>query len=70
MGSLRVLRVLDRLIGERGTPQRIRRDNGPELPATTNIRSVLAKRRTCASPPSATLPKSYADLRRFYGLQT
>jgi putative transposase len=31
MGSLRVVRVLDRLIAERSTPQRIRNDNRPEF---------------------------------------
>jgi len=31
MGSLRVLRVLDRIIADRGSPQRIRSDNGPEF---------------------------------------
>lgn len=31
MGSLRVVRVLDRIIAERGAPQRIRSDNGPEF---------------------------------------
>jgi putative transposase len=31
MGSLRVVRVLDRIISERGIPQRIRSDNGPEF---------------------------------------
>jgi transposase InsO family protein len=31
MGSLRVLRVLDHIIAERGAPQRIRSDNGPEF---------------------------------------
>jgi putative transposase len=31
MGSLRVVRVLDRIIAERGVPQRIRSDNGPEF---------------------------------------
>jgi putative transposase len=31
IGSLRVLRVLDRIIAERGAPQRIRSDNGPEF---------------------------------------
>lgn len=31
IGSLRVTRVLDRIIAERGSPQRIRSDNGPEF---------------------------------------
>jgi putative transposase len=31
MGSLRVLRVLDQIIAERGAPQRIRSDYGPEF---------------------------------------
>jgi putative transposase len=31
IGSLRVVRVLERIIEERGTPQRIRSDNGPEF---------------------------------------
>jgi putative transposase len=31
IGSQRVLRVLDRIIAERGAPQRIRSDNGPEF---------------------------------------
>lgn len=31
MGSRRVLRVLDGIIAERGTPQRLRSDNGPEF---------------------------------------
>lgn len=31
IGSLRVTRVLDRLIAERGAPQSIRSDNGPEF---------------------------------------
>jgi putative transposase len=31
MGSLRVVRVLERIIAERGAPARIRSDNGPEF---------------------------------------
>ncbi len=36
LGSVRVIRVLERIIAERGAPQRIRTDNGPEFTAIRN----------------------------------
>jgi putative transposase len=44
MGSLRVLRVLDRLIAERGSPQRIRSDNGPEFTSRAYLAWSLDRR--------------------------
>ena len=44
MGSLRVLRVLDRIIAERGTPQRIRSDNGPEFTSRAYLAWSLEQR--------------------------
>ena len=44
MGSLRVLRVLERLIAERGAPQRIRTDNGPEFTSRAYLAWSLEQR--------------------------
>jgi len=44
MGSLRVLRVLERLIAERGAPQRIRSDNGPEFTSRFYLAWSLERR--------------------------
>jgi putative transposase len=44
MGSLRVLRVLDRIIAERGSPQRIRSDNGPEFTSRAYLAWSLERR--------------------------
>ena len=44
MGSLRVLRVLDRLIAERGTPHRFRSDNGPEFTSRAYLAWSLERR--------------------------
>jgi putative transposase len=44
MGSLRVLRVLERLIAERGTPRRIRTDNGPEFTSRAYLAWSLERR--------------------------
>lgn len=44
MGSLRVLRVLERLIAERGVPQRIRSDNGPEFTSRAYLAWSLDRR--------------------------
>ena len=44
MGSQRVLRVLDRIIGERGIPQRIRSDNGPEFSSRAYLAWSLDRR--------------------------
>lgn len=44
MGSLRVVRVLERLIAERGTPQRIRTDNGPEFTSRAYLAWSLQRR--------------------------
>jgi putative transposase len=44
IGSLRVTRVLDRIIGERGLPQRIRSDNGPEFTSRAYLAWSLDKR--------------------------
>jgi putative transposase len=44
MGSLRVLRVLDRIIAERGSPQRIRSDNGPEFTSRAYLAWGLDRR--------------------------
>ena len=44
MGSLRVLRVLDRIIAERGAPQRIRSDNGPEFTSRAYLAWSLERR--------------------------
>ena len=44
IGSLRVMRVLDRLIAERGSPQRIRSDNGPEFTSRAYLAWSLEQR--------------------------
>jgi putative transposase len=44
MGSLRVVRVLERLIAERGVPQRIRTDNGPEFTSRAYLAWSLERR--------------------------
>lgn len=44
LGSLRVLRVLDRIIGERGAPLRIRSDNGPEFTSRAYLAWSLKQR--------------------------
>jgi len=44
MGSLRVVRVLDRIIAERGAPQRIRSDNGPEFTSRAYLAWSLDQR--------------------------
>jgi putative transposase len=44
MGSLRVVRVLDRIIAERGVPQRIRSDNGPEFTSRAYLAWSLDRR--------------------------
>jgi putative transposase len=44
MGSLRVLRVLDRNIAERGMPQRIRSDYGPEFTSRAYLAWSLERR--------------------------
>jgi putative transposase len=44
MGSLRVIRVLERLIAERGVPQRIRTDNGPEFTSRVYLAWSLERR--------------------------
>jgi putative transposase len=44
LGSLRVLRVLDRIIAERGAPQRIRSDNGPEFTSRAFLAWALDQR--------------------------
>jgi len=44
MGSLRVVRVLDRIIAERGVPQRIRSDNGPEFTSRAYLAWSLYRR--------------------------
>jgi putative transposase len=44
MGSLRVVRVLDRIISERGIPQRIRSDNGPEFTSRAYLAWSLDRR--------------------------
>jgi putative transposase len=44
MGSLRVVRVLERLIAERGAPQRIRSDNGPEFTSRAYLAWSLERR--------------------------
>jgi putative transposase len=44
VGSLRVLRVLDRIIAERGSPQRIRSDNGPEFTSRAYLAWSLERR--------------------------
>lgn len=44
IGSLRVLRVLNRIITERGAPQRIRTDNGPEFTSRAYLAWSLERR--------------------------
>ena len=44
MGSLRVLRVLERLIAQRGAPRRIRTDNGPEFTSRAYLAWSLERR--------------------------
>jgi len=44
IGSLRVLRVLEHLIAERGAPQRIRTDNGPEFTSRAYLAWSLERR--------------------------
>ncbi len=44
MGSLRVVRVLERLIAERGAPRRIRTDNGPEFTSRAYLDWSLERR--------------------------
>ena len=44
MGSLRVLRVLDRIIAERGSPQRMCSDNGPEFTSRAYLAWSLDRR--------------------------
>jgi putative transposase len=44
MGSLRVVRVLERLIAERGAPRRIRSDNGPEFTSRAYLAWSLERR--------------------------
>ena len=44
MGSLRVVRVLERLIAERGVPRRIRTDNGPEFTSRAYLAWSLERR--------------------------
>lgn len=44
IGSRRVTRVLDRLIAERGSPQRIRSDNGPEFTSRAYLAWSLNQR--------------------------
>lgn len=43
LGSLRVLRVLGRIIAERGAPRRIRSDNGPEFTSRAFLAWALAR---------------------------
>jgi putative transposase len=44
IGSLRVLRVLERIIAERGAPRRIRSDNGPEFTSRAYLAWSLERR--------------------------
>jgi putative transposase len=44
MGSSRVVRVLERLIAERGAPRRIRTDNGPEFTSRAYLAWSLERR--------------------------
>ena len=44
LGSLRVIRVLERLIAERGVPQRLRQDNGPEFTSRAYLAWSLERR--------------------------
>jgi putative transposase len=44
LGSLRVVRVLERLIAERGVPRRIRSDNGPEFTSRAYLAWSLERR--------------------------
>jgi putative transposase len=44
LGSLRVIRVLEQIIAERGAPQRIRCDNGPEFTSRAYLAWALDRR--------------------------
>mgnify|MGYP003343869484 FL=1 len=44
IGSLRVLRTLDRIIGERGAPLRLRCDNGPEFTSRAFLAWALERK--------------------------
>jgi putative transposase len=44
MGSLRVIRALEQIIAERGAPQRIRSDNGPEFTSRAYLAWSLERR--------------------------
>jgi putative transposase len=44
LGSVRVIRVLEQIIDERGTPQRIRTDNGPEFTSRCFLAWCLDRR--------------------------
>ena len=43
IGSMRVIRVLEQLIEERGSPQRVRSDNGPELTSRAYLAWALER---------------------------
>lgn len=43
IGSMRVIRVLEQLIEERGCPQRVRSDNGPELTSRAYLAWALER---------------------------
>jgi putative transposase len=44
LGSLRVMRVLERIIAERGSPQRLRSDNGPEFTSRAFLAWAIEQR--------------------------
>ena len=44
LGSLRVIRVLEQIIAERGCPERIRSDNGPEFTSRAYLAWALDRR--------------------------